>query len=133
MRDQDGLLLATFKRSLEGDFAGGVRRRVELESPLEGPREEHPAFKAAAELVDAPLIALGSLRQLRTARAYRAGDHELEAVVDELAFPDGSAQVRVEAEGPEEPVIAFAAALADLVPGLRDTDRGKAQELLARL
>jgi inorganic triphosphatase YgiF len=132
LRNQNGRQLATFKRSLAG-AADGVRRREEVEGPVDADAELSDAFIAARELSSEPLSAVGTLRTDRTARLYRAGAHEVEAVVDQLRYPDGSTETRVEAEGDEQSVDAFARALELAVAGIEPAATTKGAELSRRL
>jgi inorganic triphosphatase YgiF len=132
IRVQNGRQLATFKRSLEG-AADGVRRREEVEGPADGDPERSDAFRAARALSGDPLAPVGTLHTERSARAYRHGRHVVEAVVDHLRYPDGSTETRVEAEGDEESVGAFAVELEQAVPGLEPAATTKGAELSRRL
>jgi inorganic triphosphatase YgiF len=132
MRTQNGRQLATFKRSLEG-ATDGVRRREEVEGPADGDPEQSDAFRAARALSDAPLVPVGTLHTDRTARAYRHGSYVVEAVVDHLRYPDGSTETRVEAEGDEHSVEAFAPELTRAVAGLEPAATTKGAELSRRL
>jgi inorganic triphosphatase YgiF len=132
IRVQNGRTLSTFKGSHQG-AAEGVRRRVEIEGPADGDPELSDAFRAARALSAEPLEAVGTLHTDRTAREYRHGSHVLEAVVDHLRYPDGSDETRVEAEGDEESVEAFARELTATVPGLEPAATTKGEELSRRL
>ena len=72
LRTQNGRQLATFKRSLVG-AADGIRRREEVEGPVEGDPERSDAFVAARSLSSAPLAPVGTLHTARAARMYRSG------------------------------------------------------------
>jgi inorganic triphosphatase YgiF len=132
IRIQNGRRLATFKRSLVG-AADGVRRREEVEGPADGDPELSDAFVAARALSDEPLTPVGTLHTDRSAREYRHGAHVVEAVVDRLRYPDGSTETRVEAEGDEESVVAFAIELERAVSGLEPALTTKGAELSLRL
>ena len=132
LRTQNGRQLATFKRSLVGE-ADGVRRREEVEGPVEGDPESSDAFVAARSLSSAPLAPVGTLHTERAARMYRSGPLAVEAVVDHLRYPDGSTETRVEAEGDEQSVIAFAQELARVVAGIEPALTTKGAELERRL
>jgi inorganic triphosphatase YgiF len=132
LRTQNGRELATFKRSLEG-ASDGVRRREEVESPVEGDPERCDAFAAARELSGAPLAPVGTLHTDRQAREYRYGELLVEAVIDHLRYPDGSRETRVEAEGDEPSVEAFARELERVVHGIEPASTTKGAELSRRL
>lgn len=132
LRTQNGTRLATFKRSLEG-ATDGVRRREEIESAVSGDPETSEAFLAARSLSAEPLEPVGTLHTAREAREYRSGELVVEAVIDHLRYPDGSSETRVEAEGDERSVVAFAAELEGVVPGLRPAETTKGAELSRRL
>jgi inorganic triphosphatase YgiF len=132
LRTQNGRQLATFKRSLEGTV-DGVRRREEVEGPVEGDPERSDAFVAARSLSAAPLKPVGTLHTARAAREYRDGDLVVEAVVDHLRYPDGSTETRIEAEGDEPSVEAFARELALVVAGVEPAPTTKGAELARRL
>ena len=72
LRTQNGRQLATFKRSLVGE-ADGVRRREEVEGPVEGDPESSDAFVAARSLSSAPLAPVGTLHTERAARSTAPG------------------------------------------------------------
>jgi inorganic triphosphatase YgiF len=133
LRTQDGIRLATFKRDGGAFVPGQARRREEIETAVGDDPEASEPFRAARELAGGPLAEVGTLRQRRAARVYRDGEHEVEAVVDDLLYPDGSRERRVEAEGAEDAVEAFAAALAPLVDGLEPARTSKGEELARRL
>jgi inorganic triphosphatase YgiF len=132
IRVQNGRTLATFKRSLEG-AADGVRRREEVEGSAEGDPEASDAFRAARALTGGALLEVGTLHTARRAREYRDGPRVVEAVVDRLRYPDGSTETRVEAEGDEASVVAFAAVLEQTVPGIEPAATTKGAELARRL
>lgn len=132
IRVQNGRTLATFKQSLEG-AADGVRRREEVEGPAEGDPEESDAFRAARALTGGALLEVGTLHTARTAREYRDGALVVEAVIDRLRYPDGSTETRVEAEGDEASVEAFAAVLEQTVPGIEPAATTKGAELARRM
>jgi inorganic triphosphatase YgiF len=132
IRVQNGRQLATFKRSLEG-AADGVRRREEVEGPADGDPELSDAFRAARALSAAALEPVGTLHTERTAREYRHGALVVEAVIDHLRYPDGSEETRVEAEGDEESVEAFARELEEAVAGIAPASTTKGAELARRL
>jgi inorganic triphosphatase YgiF len=132
LRTQNGRQLATFKRSLVGE-ADGIRRREEVEGPVEGDPESSDAFVAARSLSSAPLAPVGTLHTTRAARVYRSGPLAVEAVVDHLRYPDGSTETRVEAEGDEQSVTAFAQELHRVVPGIEPALTTKGAELARRL
>jgi inorganic triphosphatase YgiF len=132
IRVQNGRRLATFKRSLEG-ASDGVRRREEVEGAADGDPELSDAFRAARALSAEPLVPVGTLHTDRTARVYRAGAHVVEAVIDRLRYPDESSETRVEAEGDEDSVWAFARALEETVAGLEPAATTKGAELSRRL
>ena len=132
IRVQNGRTLATFKRSLEG-AADGVRRREEVEGPADGDAEQSDAFRAARALSTGALIEVGTLHTARTAREYRHDTLRVEAVVDHLRYPDGSTETRVEAEGDEVSVGAFAAELEQAVSGIEPATTTKGTELARRL
>jgi inorganic triphosphatase YgiF len=132
LRVQNGRRLATFKRTLEG-VADGVRRREEVEGPADGDPELSDAFRAARGLTSDRLEPVGTLHTDREARAYRHGSLVVEAVVDHLRYPDGSEETRVEAEGDEESVQAFARELERAVPGIVPAATTKGAELARRL
>ena len=133
VRAQDGATLVTFKQSQSDDADGGLRRRTEIEEPLVGDFEAHPAVAAARDLASAALEVLGTLAQERAVRVYARGGQSVEAVVDALTYPDGSREWRLEAEGDEDAVNDFAEALAEAFGGLRPAATGKAAELMRRL
>jgi inorganic triphosphatase YgiF len=132
LRTQNGRQLATFKRSLAGTV-DGVRRREEVEGPVDADPELSDAFVAARELSSEPLAPVGTLRTDRTARIYRSGELAVEAVVDQLRYPDGSEETRVEAEGDEQSVEAFAVELARTIGGIEPAATTKGAELSRRL
>jgi inorganic triphosphatase YgiF len=132
IRVQNGRTLATFKQSLAGPV-DGVRRREEVEGPAEGDPERSDAFRAARALSGDPLTPVGTLQTSRIAREYRHGSHVVEAVVDHLRYPDGSRETRVEAEGDEDSVDAFAVELVLVVAGLEPAATTKGAELSRRL
>lgn len=132
LRNQNGRHLATFKRSL-AEAEDGVRRREEVEGPVDADPELSDAFVAARELSTEPLSPVGTLRTDRTARLYRAGGLEVEAVIDRLNYPDGSTETRVEAEGDEPSVEAFATELVRAVAGIEPAATTKGAELSRRL
>jgi inorganic triphosphatase YgiF len=132
IRVQDGRTLATFKRSLEGP-ADGVRRREEIEGAADGDPEDSEAFRAARALSADPLVPVGTLHTARAARVYRHGAHAVEATIDRLRYPDGSRETRVEAEGDEESVEAFARELVQVVSGIEPAATTKGAELSRRL
>jgi inorganic triphosphatase YgiF len=132
IRVQNGRRLATFKRSLEG-AADGVRRREEVEGPADGDPELSDAFRAARSLSSEPLEPVGTLHTDRTAREYRHGSLVVEAVIDRLRYPDGSEETRVEAEGDEESVEAFARELTQVIAGIEPAATTKGAELSLRL
>lgn len=132
IRVQNGRRLATFKRSLEG-AADGVRRREEVEGPADGDPELSDAFRAARCLCSEPLQPVGTLHTDRTAREYRHGSFVVEAVIDRLRYPDGSEETRVEAEGDEESVEAFARELTHVIAGIEPAATTKGAELSRRL
>jgi inorganic triphosphatase YgiF len=132
LRTQNGRQLATFKRSLVG-AVDGVRRREEVESPVEGDPESSEAFLAARTISSAPLAPVGTLHTARAAREYRSGELVVEAVIDHLRYPDGSTETRVEAEGDEPSVEAFAHELALVVAGIEPAPTTKGAELSRRL
>jgi inorganic triphosphatase YgiF len=132
IRVQDGRRLATFKRSLEGP-ADGVRRREEIEGAADGDPEASDAFRAARGLSTDALVAVGTLHTARSARAYRHGSHVVEATIDRLRYPDGSSETRVEAEGDEQSVEAFARELEHVVTGIEPAATTKGAELSRRL
>lgn len=132
IRVQNGRQLATFKRSLEG-AADGVRRREEVEGPADGDPELSDAFLAARALSREPLMPVGTLHTARTAREYRSGSLLVEAVIDHLSYPDGSSETRVEAEGDEQSVVAFAIELERAVAGIEPAATTKGAELARRL
>ena len=57
----------------------------------------------------------------------------MEAVIDHLRYPDGSQETRVEAEGDEASVEAFARELELTVAGLEPAATTKGAELARRL
>jgi inorganic triphosphatase YgiF len=132
LRTQNGRRLATFKQSLAGP-ADGVRRREEIESDVGDEPEECTAFAAARAHSTQPLVEVGTLRTVRSARRYRHGELAVEAVVDRLRYPDGSSETRVEAEGDEPSVVAFSAELERALPGLAPAATTKGAELGRRL
>jgi inorganic triphosphatase YgiF len=132
LRTQNGRQLATFKRSLVGE-ADGIRRREEVEGPVEGDPEGSDAFVAARSLSSAPLAPVGTLHTARAARVYRSGPLAVEAVIDHLRYPDGSTETRVEAEGDEQSVTAFAQELSRVVAGIEPALTTKGAELARRL
>jgi inorganic triphosphatase YgiF len=132
IRVQDGRPLATLKRSLEGP-ADGIRRREEIEGPADGDPEHSDAFRAARALSGDPLVPVGTLHTARSARDYRHGSLVVEATIDRLEYPDGSRETRVEAEGDEESVEAFARELEQTVPGIEPAATTKGAELSRRL
>ena len=79
------------------------------------------------------LAPVGTLHTERAARMYRSGPLAVEAVVDHLRYPDGSTETRVEAEGDEQSVIAFAQELARVVAGIEPALTTKGAELERRL
>jgi inorganic triphosphatase YgiF len=132
LRTQNGRELATFKRSLEG-AVDGIRRREEVESAIEGDPERSDAFLAARSLAGGPLVSVGTLHTDRAAREYRHGALVVEAVIDHLRYPDGSRETRIEAEGDEESVEAFARALELAVEGIEPAATTKGAELALRM
>jgi inorganic triphosphatase YgiF len=132
LRTQNGRRLATFKQSLAGP-ADGVRRREEIESEVGDDPEDCDAFQAARRHSTQPLVEVGTLRTARSARLYRHGTLVVEAVIDHLHYPDGSSETRVEAEGDEESVTAFAPELERVVPGIAPAPTTKGAELARRL
>jgi inorganic triphosphatase YgiF len=132
IRVQDGRRLATFKRSLEGP-ADDTRRREEIEGAADGDPELSEAFRAARALSADPLVPVGTLHTARSARDYRDGSHVVEATIDRLRYPDGSRETRVEAEGDEESVEAFARELEQVVLGIVPAATTKGAELSRRL
>jgi inorganic triphosphatase YgiF len=132
IRVQNGRRLATFKRSLEG-AVDGVRRREEVEGPADGDPERSDAFRAARALTTDPLEPVGTLHTDRAAREYRQGALAVEAVIDHLRYPDGSKETRVEAEGDEQSVEAFARELERTVAGIVPATTTKGAELERRL
>lgn len=132
LREQNGRRLATFKQRLDGD-SPALRRRREVEAPVEGELESSSAWTAARVVTGAPLIEIGRLENRRTARVYREGRDEVEVVLDALRYPDGSDEHRIEAEGAEDAIERLSAALTDAVPGLTPAITGKLGELLLRL
>jgi inorganic triphosphatase YgiF len=132
IRVQNGRRLATFKQSLAGPL-DGVRRREEVEGPADGDPELSDAFRAARALSTDPLTPVGTLHTDRRARDYRHGDLVVEAVVDHLRYPDGSRETRVEAEGDEASVEAFARALELTIAGVEAATTTKGAELARRL
>jgi inorganic triphosphatase YgiF len=132
IRVQNGRTLATFKQSLAGPV-DAVRRREEVEGPADGDPEQSDAFRAARALSTGPLAPVGTLHTDRTARDYRHGELVVEAVIDHLRYPDGSQETRVEAEGDEASVEAFARELERAVAGLEPAATTKGAELARRL
>jgi inorganic triphosphatase YgiF len=132
LRVQNGRRLATFKRSLEGP-ADGIRRREELEDEVGDDPEASAPFRAARAIAGGPLEEVGTLRTARTAREFRHGDLVVEATIDRLRYPDGSTETRVEAEGDEDAVAAFARELERVLPALRPAATTKGGELARRL
>jgi inorganic triphosphatase YgiF len=132
IRVQNGRRLATFKQSLEG-AADGVRRREEVEGPADGDPEHSDAFRAARALSTEALAPVGTLHTDRTAREYSHGELVVEATIDRLRYPDGSRETRVEAEGDEESVAAFAAELERALPAIQPASTTKGAELSRRL
>jgi inorganic triphosphatase YgiF len=132
IRVQDGRTLATFKRSLEGP-ADDVRRREEIEGAADGDPEASDAFRAARALSTDPLVPVGTLHTARSARAYRHRAHAVEATIDRLRYPDGSRETRVEAEGDEQSVEAFARELVQILSGIEPAKTTKGAELARRL
>jgi len=132
LRTQEGDLVATLKRPLADDRPG-ARRRLELETPVDGAPAESPPFVAARDLVQGQeVVEFGVVRTERLARSYRGGGGPIEAVLDEVVYPDGGREWRVEAEGAPEDIDDFAAALATFVE-LTPARRGKVGELRRRL
>lgn len=132
IRIQNGRTLATFKQSLTGPV-DSVRRREEIEGPADGDPELSDAFRAARALSSDPLAPVGTLHTDRSAREYRHGELVVEAVIDHLRYPDGSQETRVEAEGDEASVVAFAPELERVVAGLEPAATTKGEELARRL
>jgi inorganic triphosphatase YgiF len=132
LREQNGRRLATFKQRLADD-SPALRRRREIETPVEGELESSSAWTAARAVTAEPLVEIGRLENRRTARVYREGSDEVEVVLDALRYPDGSDEHRIEAEGAEGAIDRLSAALADAVPGLTPAQTGKLAEMLLRL
>ena len=132
LRTQEGDLVATLKRPLADDRPG-ARRRLELETPVDGAPAESPPFVAARDLVQGQeVVEFGVVRTERLARSYRGGGGSIEAVLDKVVYPDGGREWRVEAEGAPQDIDDFAAALATFVE-LTPARRGKVGELRRRL
>jgi inorganic triphosphatase YgiF len=132
LREQNGRRLATFKQRLDDD-SPALRRRREIETPVEGELESSRAWSAARSVTAEPLVEIGRLENRRTARVYREGSDEVEVVLDILRYPDGSDEHRIEAEGAEDAIDRLSAALAEAVPGLTPARTGKLAEMLLRL
>jgi inorganic triphosphatase YgiF len=131
LRSQDDVLLATYKDAGTLD-ADGTRRRVEIEEPLVGEREAHPAFRAARGHTTDPLLPLGALENERAVYAYASAEASCEVAVDRLRYPDGSRETRLEVEGPDAGVAALSAALEAALDGLEPARTSKAEELVRR-
>jgi hypothetical protein len=92
---------------------------------------------AGVELEDAP-HAIGELRNRRSRHVYRHGLHRLDLTWDELEFPSGPAQTRLEVEARTKPaerlVDRAAKELRELLGDeLGAPGRGKTRELCERL
>jgi hypothetical protein len=78
-------------------------------------------------------VPVGTLHTARSARAYRHRAHAVEATIDRLRYPDGSRETRVEAEGDEQSVEAFARELVQILSGIEPAKTTKGAELARRL
>jgi CYTH domain len=122
--------VATLKRRLAG--GGRARRKLELQAPAgEDPYASAP-FLAARLITDRPLGEVGEILTRRTTRVYVARDATIEVVRDRVDYAWGETVWRVEAEGHEPVVQAFAEELERAVVGLRPVRQGKAAMLFER-
>jgi hypothetical protein len=132
--------------------ADGAKQRDETEIPLDevpsngvelarlvGRFHLWEAIAAAAGInADAPLHAIGELRNHRSSHMYVQGLHRLELTWDRLVYPVGPPQTRVEVEARTEAEARFLervdAELQELFSGrLTPATQGKSRELCERL
>ncbi len=122
--------IATLKRRLPG--SAGERRKLELQAPAGDDPQASAPFLAAGLITDAPLREIGAIRTRRLTRIYRRDKLAVEVVRDHVGYKWGATIWRVEAEGPEAAVRAFAADIEAAVPGLRPARQGKVATLFER-
>jgi hypothetical protein len=131
----------------------GVKRRQEIELPIESVPADAGEMRAVLRALDldrtiqqaaglgGPIAPhpIGELRSRRSHHRYVHGLHRLELTWDELEFPTGPPQVRVEVEARTEPAERLLARAAEellaLLGKARLTapERGKTRELCERL
>jgi uncharacterized protein YjbK len=96
-------------------------------------------LRRVAELEeDVTLAQIGALRNRRSGHAYEHGLHRLELTWDELEFPTGPPEIRLEVEAHSRPAERLLARAADELRSLFGDDliepsRGKTRELCQRL
>jgi hypothetical protein len=134
----DGSSLITFKRKLPDGRAGETRRReTEIEhSAAELPAKGAPVKKARKLAGSKPLRHLYSVENVRTDTVYAGPAGEILLSSDELTYPDGSRELRVELElvrGPAELLEIAGIELRRAHPRLRKAGRGKRSEARRRL
>jgi adenylate cyclase class IV len=123
--------LATLKRRV--GRSGDLRRKVEIEGPCGDDPEQSVPFLAARLLTLDPLHELGVISTRRTTTVYRRDDRRVEVAHDEVDYPRGGPEWRLEAEGHADDVSELARLLEQRVDGLAAVRRGKVQTLLHRL
>lgn len=156
----DGQVLATFKLKLPD--AGKRSLRQETESPVSCPDCERcaaecvcglcstadnftamvnyastPALSKARQLAGASsLVYLFTIENRRVDYHYSSADSHVVLSLDQITYPDGSAESRVEVEhvtGNPERLDAIHSELKELYPGIRRVKRGKLSEGRRRL
>ncbi|HET6173122.1 MAG TPA: CYTH domain-containing protein [Gaiellales bacterium] len=130
LRTADALELATLKRRVTS--RAGLRRRVEIEGPCHGDPETSVAFVAARLLTLHPLVEIGRIVTARHARVYARGERTVEVVRDQVSYPVGEDEWRLEAEGDPGDVREIGGLLDRLPLGLAPVGRGKVRTLLQR-
>jgi hypothetical protein len=131
---------------------GNVKRRHETEVELDALPTEHRAMRLLLSQLQLDEVIrrftglegevaphpIGQLRNRRSQHSFTHGLHRLDLTWDELEFPSGPPQTRVEVEARSEPAVRLLGLAAkelselfgdDLVP----PDRGKTRELCERL
>jgi CYTH domain len=130
----------------------GAKRRIEIEVEIEQLPEEIDDLRTTLRELDlldelealagtsklTELVAIGALRNRRSEHRYEHGLHRLELTWDELEFPTGPPETRLEVEAASPAAERLLARAADELRALFgdilvEPERGKTRELCERL
>jgi inorganic triphosphatase YgiF len=130
VRRSHALTYSTLKRRISS--TAGLRRRIEIEGPCAHDLETSVAFIAARLLTLQPLLEIGHIITARVTRVYTYQGRAVEIVKDQVTYPVGRDEWRLEVEGDADDVTQVAMLLEQLRLGLAPVRRGKVQTLLHR-